>query len=65
MFIEALNNDVDELLKHKHVLLRNNISQYENNITIEFSQREDLVFHQIRQRRSYINTRCRRLYIKS
>ena len=61
-FIEALNNDVDELFKHKQTLPRNNISQHEKNITSEFSQRKDLVFT---QRTSYSNTRCRRLYRKS
>ena len=43
-FIEALNNDVDELFKHKQTLPRNNISQHEKNITSAFSKREDLVF---------------------
>ena len=43
-FIEALNNDVDELFKHKQTLPRNNISQHEKNIISGFSKREDLVF---------------------
>ena len=43
-FIEALNNDVDEIFKHKQTLPRNNISQHEKNIISEFSKREDLVF---------------------
>ena len=43
-FIEALNNDVDELFKHKQTLPRNNISQHEKNIINQFSKREDLVF---------------------
>ena len=42
-FIEALNNDVDELFKHKQALPLNNISQHEKNIISEFSKR-DLVF---------------------
>ena len=38
MFIEALNNDVDELFKHKQTLPHNNISQDEHNIISEFSK---------------------------
>ena len=43
-FIEALNNDLDELFKHKQTLLHNNIAQHENNIIREFSKRQDIVF---------------------
>ena len=43
-FIQALNNDLDELFKHKQTLPCNNVSQHKNNIISEFSQREDLVF---------------------
>ena len=31
-FIEARNNDVDELFEHKQTLVSNNISQHEKNI---------------------------------
>ena len=43
-FIQALNNDLDELFKHKQTLPCNNVSQHKNNIISEFSQQEDLVF---------------------
>ena len=37
-FIEALNNDVDELFEHRQTLPRNNISQHEKNIISGFSK---------------------------
>ena len=43
-FIEALNNDVDELFQQKQTLPRNNISQHERNVINKFSKPEDLVF---------------------
>ena len=43
-FIEALNNDVDELLKQKQTLPSNNISQHEKKIISESSKQIDLVF---------------------
>ena len=43
-FTEALNDDVEELFKHKETLTCNNISQHEKNIISEFSKRQDLVF---------------------
>ena len=43
-FIEAFNNDLDKLFKHKQTLSHNNVSQHENKIISEFSKQEDLVF---------------------
>ena len=43
-FIEAINNDVDKLLKQKKTLPPNNISQHEKKIISEFSKQIDLVF---------------------
>ena len=43
-FTEAVNINVGKLFKHKLNLSRNNISEHEKNIIIEFSKREVLVF---------------------
>ena len=46
-FVETRNNDIDELLKQKQTLPRNNISQHENKIISEFSKQIDLVFTKV------------------
>ena len=61
MFIQALSDDVDELLKHKQTLPPNNISQHEKKTINAFSKREDLVF----TKSGKGNTRYRRLYRKN
>ena len=43
-FIEAVVNDIEEILEQNHTLPRNNISKAEKTIINEFSKRDDLVF---------------------
>ena len=42
--IEAANNNIEEIFKHKQTLPRNNVSKTEKTIINKISKRDDLVF---------------------
>ena len=64
-FIEAVDNGIEEILEPKQTLPWSNISKSEKTIINELLKRDNLVFTKSRQRRSYSNTRCWKLYRKS
>ena len=43
-YVEAVDNDMEEILEHKQTLQWNNISNADKTVINEFSKRDDLVF---------------------